>query len=36
MSTFVAPIVGQHKPDNNQEQEQNVRSGVKLLAFEKG
>ena len=36
MSMFITSRVGQYKPDNNQEQQQCVRGGVNLLAFEKG
>jgi hypothetical protein len=36
MSMFITSVVGQQKPEKNQEQNQCVRSGVNLLAFEKG
>lgn len=36
MSMFITSIVGQYKPGRNQEQQECVRGGVNLLAFEKG
>lgn len=36
MSRFITLILGQYKPDNNQEQQQCVCSGVNVLAFKEG